>query len=174
MEALRHQSLHDALTGLPNRQYFTERLARAAGETSRPHGDVGIVFCDLDGFKQINDTHGHGAGDEVLRQVAARLAASMREGGVLARLSGDEFVILLPDLADDDDAHHVVGRLSAALADPLHVHGRTLHVSASIGLAIRASDTLDADSLLGEADAEMYEQKRTRLARRSSRSATVA
>jgi diguanylate cyclase (GGDEF)-like protein len=156
--AVHHQSLHDGLTGLPNRQFFAERVAAVAEGSADHH--VGLVFCDLNGFKGINDTLGHAAGDGVLKQVAERFGAVLREGDVLARLSGDEFVVLLPAMRDPRDAQRVCARLSAALEPPLDIDGHLVALSASIGSAVTTGAGLDPDALLRDADAAMYRVKR--------------
>ena len=102
LETVRHQATHDALTGLPNRVLFLDRLEKALAAVG-PGSHAGLLFCDLDRFKQVNDTLGHAAGDELLRQVAARLRAAVRPGDTVGRLSGDEFAIILPALVGPDD-----------------------------------------------------------------------
>ncbi|WP_346620460.1 GGDEF domain-containing protein [Blastococcus montanus] len=164
LETVRHQATHDALTGLPNRVLFLERLQATladAGQDGRP----GVLFCDLDGFKQVNDTLGHAAGDELLRQVAARLRAVVRPGDTVGRLSGDEFAVVLPDLADDDDARHLADRVTGCFAEPFRLDGTPVPVGTSVGVAVLGADRdRTADELLREADAAMYRHKQLRRA----------
>ncbi|GIE36542.1 hypothetical protein Ait01nite_095870 [Actinoplanes italicus] len=151
-EMLRYQAGHDELTGLANRRGFTAAMA------ARP-GDVTVLLIDLNGFKQINDTYGHAAGDEVLRHVAGVLRDSAGAADVPARLGGDEFAVLAD--GGPADAERLAGRLRTALAEPARIDGRDLGVGASIGLA--TGPAADADQLLNTADLRMYEEKqRTR------------
>ncbi|WP_432571920.1 diguanylate cyclase domain-containing protein [Kineococcus sp. SYSU DK005] len=156
--ALEHQARHDALTGLPNRVLLRERLTGALAE-----GPAGVLFCDLDGFKDVNDTAGHGAGDEVLRQVAARFAACAREGDTLARLGGDEFAVVCPGVRGPEPLNALAGRLLAALREPVVTDRGTFRVGVSVGAALAAGDPAPhrlAEGLLAAADAAMYDAKR--------------
>ena len=149
-ERLRHQAEHDALTGLANRRRFTDRLRAAAP------GDAAVLLIDLNGFKHINDTYGHGAGDAVLVQVADRLSACIRPDDLPARLGGDEFAVLLGTRADGA-AHEVAARFRAALAEPVRFRGHELAVGASVGFAV--GPAADPERLLHAADLRMYEDK---------------
>ncbi|MFA9446812.1 putative bifunctional diguanylate cyclase/phosphodiesterase [Egicoccus sp. AB-alg6-2] len=154
---IRHQAQHDGLTGLPNRALFMHTLEREIA-TSESDGGVAVLFCDLDGFKQVNDQYGHAAGDELLRQVAARLRAHLRPGDLVARLSGDEFALLLRGGDLDLGAGDVANRITDGFSAPFRVDGRELRISTSIGVAVqRASD--DGGHLLRRADAAMYVAK---------------
>ena len=157
---LHHQANHDPLTGLPNR----ERLTSYAGELDgRP---LAVLLLDLDGFKAVNDTLGHAAGDELLRVVADRLRAELRAGDLAGRIGGDEFVVVLAD-ADQATADGLATRLRAAIGRPLDVRGRPVSVGVSIGVACRpAGAGIDLEALSATADAAMYEEKsqRTRTA----------
>lgn len=154
----RHLAQHDALTGLPNRRVLIERLNRAL---SRGAGEmVGVLFCDLDQFKRINDDHGHAAGDHVLHAVARRLEEQARATDTVARVGGDEFVIVLEDLADRGDAALVAERIRAAIAEPIRSGGQLLHVSCSIGVAVAGGGSDDADEILVRSDQAMYHAKR--------------
>lgn len=158
-EALAYQARHDALTSLPNRVLLSERLA-AALESARTAGTtVAVVFIDLDLFKQINDTLGHAAGDAVLKQVAARLAACIEEGDTLARMGGDEFTAILTGVSGAADAVAYARRLLAAVRAPCHAGEYELFVTASIGVSLFPSDGSDPDTLLRNADAAMYSAK---------------
>jgi diguanylate cyclase (GGDEF)-like protein len=162
LETVRHQASHDALTGLPNRVLFRERLAAALAAVPET-GHVGVLFCDLDRFKAVNDTLGHAAGDELLRQVSARLRAAVRPGDTIGRLSGDEFAVLVPRLAGARAADAVVARVAAAFDEPFRLEGTPVGVGTSTGVAVHpgrsADPSGDAERLLRDADAAMYRHK---------------
>lgn len=160
VERMRYQAMHDPLTGLPNRPLLEDR-ARAALALSRRTGQcVALLFVDLDRFKNVNDTLGHSAGDELILAAAQRLADVLRESDTLARLGGDEFVVLLPDATSPEHAVAVAQRLLAALTDPIRVSGdRELFVSCSIGIACAPEHTSDYLTLTQYADAAMYDAK---------------
>ncbi|MBX7450430.1 EAL domain-containing protein [Mycolicibacterium sp. 3033] len=152
---LAHQVMHDALTGLPNRLMFAQRLDAAMSD-----GEFGLIFVDLDDFKDVNDRYGHAAGDELLRAVGERLQRCLSEADILARIGGDEFAILIDADAEDPDV--VADRLRIALRDPFPLHGWSLRVRASMGLvhAGAGPSTLSSDDLLRQADISMYAGKR--------------
>ena len=158
-EQVRHQAEHDALTGLPNRILFLDRLHQALATWRRQHDRCAVMFLDLDRFKPVNDTHGHQAGDLVLREVAARLRANVRRVDTISRLGGDEFVVLLADIKGADQAAHVAGAVTQALARPIDVKGQALTLSASIGIALCPDDGDDVETLLHHADLAMYHAK---------------
>jgi diguanylate cyclase (GGDEF)-like protein len=151
-----HQAYHDSLTGLPNRELFVDRLAGALARSGRSGQPVGVLFLDLDGFKNVNDSQGHAAGDELLRTVAERLSGSLRSGDTAARFGGDEFAILLEALADELEAQVVADRILEAVREPLELGGEPLRVTASIGIATARDG--DADPLR-DADLAMYTAK---------------
>jgi diguanylate cyclase (GGDEF)-like protein len=159
---LKHQVMHDPLTGLPNRLYLRDRLERAiAGHRRNPTRRFALLYLDVDRFKLFNDSLGHLAGDEVLREVAARLKRCIREPDVVARLSGDEFAILLEHTPVPQTACKVAQRILAAMQAPMHVAGRELQASASIGIAISDPRHVAADDLLHDADVALYRAKGT-------------
>lgn len=158
-EQLRHQVMHDALTGLPNRGYLIDRLGRVLAHLRRtPEQRCALLYLDVDRFKQVNDELGHQAGDEVLREVARRLQGCMREPDIVARLSGDEFAVLLEE-ADPQVAVRVAQRILAALGVPLRVGSREVEASASIGIALGDARYALADEILHDADVALYRAK---------------
>jgi diguanylate cyclase len=168
-----HLAMHDGLTGLPNQRFFMARLAQVlAGWTPEPPtgADVtapSVVFLDLDGFKQVNDTHGHLAGDALLQAMASRLGATVRNGDVVARMGGDEFACLLEGPLPGPQlkrlAQKLFVKMAAPLTLPLPQGGRvTLQVAPSIGLARCPQDGTTPETLLAAADAAMYQAKRSR------------
>lgn len=160
-EQLERAALTDPLTGLPNRTVLEERLTRALTAARRTKTLVGVLFVDLDNFKQVNDTYGHDVGDTVLREVGIRLAGAVRHTDTVVRLGGDEFVVVREDLTDSDQMHDLAGRLIEVLAKPIGRQNDTLVVTASIGLAA-AGGEVTAGELLAQADEEMYRVKRAR------------
>ena len=158
-ERLVRSALHDALTDLPNRRLFTDRLDHALAGAARTGSTVAVLFIDLDGFKAVNDTHGHDAGDQLLVQVADRLRSCLRAGDTLARLGGDEFVILLGDAQGPQEPCDTARRLLQQLQRPFHLDSGVVRVNASIGVALSTSGA--QRSLLSAADHAMYRAKRT-------------
>jgi diguanylate cyclase (GGDEF)-like protein len=156
----REASLHDALTGLPNRALMFERLEHGSLRGRRSHKTMALFFVDLDHFKEVNDTHGHQIGDELLVAVAERLTGILRPGDTLARMSGDEFLILCEDLEDEADAETILARIDDVLAPPFELSGVELAVTASIGSALTASGERAAKQLIHHADLAMYKMKR--------------
>ncbi|HEV7523375.1 MAG TPA: EAL domain-containing protein [Acidimicrobiia bacterium] len=158
--ALEYRALHDPLTGLPNRALVIDRLSQTFASARRHGLSTGVLFIDLDRFKSVNDSLGHSAGDELLVEVARRLASGRRAVDTVARLGGDEFVVVLHDVADDDGAVDIARTIVDDLRKPFHIHGRELVVTASLGLTIApGSVEADAETLLHEADAAMYDAK---------------
>ena len=170
-EQVRRLAYFDTLTGLPNRLLFTEQLMKALAQAERHGQQLAVLFIDLDDFKRVNDTLGHGAGDDLLKQIGTRLAGSVRgldavtrtafdhEGNTIARLGGDEFIVLLNNVNDAVDAGAVARRLVAALAEPVTVQGAELYVSCSVGVATYPGDGADIETLLMNADTAMYRAK---------------
>ncbi len=155
----RHQAYHDALTGLPNRAYFSERLGETIALAQRTDQTCALMFVDLDRFKIVNDSLGHEAGDSLLKVVAARVQACLRESDLLFRMGGDEFAIILPQIASPEDAAFVARRVQEAVAAPATVHEHELAVGATIGIAVYPGDGDSAEALLKNADAAMYSAK---------------
>ena len=174
-EQVRRLAYFDTLTGLPNRLLFTEQLITAVAHAERNGHQLAIMFIDLDDFKRVNDTLGHGAGDDLLKQIGARLAGSIRgldlltrsgmdssggdSGNTIARLGGDEFIVLLNNVHEAIDAGSVARRLVSALAEPVMVQGNELFVSCSVGVATFPGDGSDIETLLMNADTAMYRAK---------------
>ncbi|RAU21504.1 two-component system response regulator [Paramagnetospirillum kuznetsovii] len=158
-ERLNYQANHDPLTRLPNRTLFQERLSRALTRANRAQTIVALLFIDLDYFKQINDTLGHLAGDILLQQVAERLTACVRQGDTVARLAGDEFTVILEDVAEAHDGAVVAHKILGALSTPFDLQGKEGRISSSIGVALYPTDAGDTQSLVKLADAAMYRAK---------------
>ena len=156
---VRHQAEHDALTGLPNRILFLDRLHQALATWRRQHEQFAVMFLDLDKFKAVNDTHGHQAGDIVLREVAGRLRGCVRAVDTISRLGGDEFVVLLADIKGADQAAHVASAVTLAVARPVDIGGQALTLSTSIGIALCPDDGDEVETLLHHADLAMYHAK---------------
>jgi diguanylate cyclase (GGDEF)-like protein/PAS domain S-box-containing protein len=160
-ERLSALALQDPLTGLANRSLLADRLDQALTRTARTYRPVAVLMCDLDGFKPVNDTYGHAAGDEILREVAGRLREVVRASDTVARTGGDEFVVLCEDLDQEVTAEVVGRRIRVRLRDPyVLADGTVVELSGSVGIATGAGPNLDADALLEEADRAMYAAKR--------------
>ncbi|MDQ6735366.1 MAG: EAL domain-containing protein [Nitrospirota bacterium] len=151
---------HDALTGLPNRRLYYDRLKLALCPAARTRKPVGVLVLDLDGFKTVNDTLGHAKGDLVLQAVADRLKASIRAGDTVARSGGDEFIILLPELSEPEDAERIAQKLLGAFGTSFLLDGQEFSITASMGLSIYPKDGVEADGLARNADAAMYRAKK--------------
>jgi diguanylate cyclase (GGDEF)-like protein/PAS domain S-box-containing protein len=156
---IRSLAYHDTLTGLPNRLLFNDRLAVALAQAQRQQNKVGVLFIDLDRFKLINDSLGHGFGDRLLQTVARRIEGGIREADTLARLGGDEFILLLPGLGDVDDAACVAEKVLEALRQPFELDGGELYITTSIGVSLYPDDGADVEELVKNADIAMYRAK---------------
>ena len=161
LSELKHTSQRDALTGTPNRALLMDRLETALA-LARRHGTcVAVLFLDINHFKQINDNMGHAVGDEVLKLVARRLESAVRDADTVSRYGGDEFLVLLSELAQSSDAALIAGKMLEAIAEPSPVGAdQVLHLRASLGIAVFPEDGADAASLIRSADAAMYRAKR--------------
>jgi diguanylate cyclase (GGDEF)-like protein len=156
---LEHLAQHDALTDLPNRALFDDRMNVALAAARRDNSQLALLFIDLDRFKPINDSLGHAAGDRVLKSVAERIRHNIRESDTAARIGGDEFVVLLRSIQSRDDAVRVAQKIGEAIDQPVELDGHGLTVSASIGIAVYPEDGIDAAALSRHADAAMYRAK---------------
>jgi diguanylate cyclase (GGDEF)-like protein/PAS domain S-box-containing protein len=159
-QALVYQTLHDSVTGLANRVALMDRLAQALLDLERRSGRVGLLFIDLDGFKEINDSLGHDAGDRVLVEVGRRLTDVSRRGDTVARLGGDEFVMLCAHRGDSDDLRVIADRVAQAIRAPMTIGGRDLTVTGSLGVVVSDDPHVDPGELLRRADIAMYAAKR--------------
>ncbi|MCY1138427.1 sensor domain-containing diguanylate cyclase [Actinoplanes sp. Pm04-4] len=157
---LSHQAFHDSLTGLPNRTHLIDRAEAAVRDAGAVRDRVALMVLDLNGFKQVNDTAGHQAGDVLLQQVAKRLLGAVRDNDVVARLGGDEFAILLTSDADEAVASVVAGRICDRLRRPFAIDGEEVSIGGSVGIALYPDDATDYEALMKGADAAMYEAKR--------------
>jgi diguanylate cyclase (GGDEF)-like protein/PAS domain S-box-containing protein len=154
-----HQVYHDTLTGLPNRAFFDQHLPQAIARTSQSNQQLAVMFLDLDNFKTINDTLSHAVGDLLLQQVTQRISTALRTEDIVARWGGDEFTLILPNLASASDAAKIARRIADQLTTPFLLHNHDLHVTASIGIALYPDDGQDMTTLLQNADVAMYRAK---------------
>jgi diguanylate cyclase (GGDEF)-like protein len=160
LETMSQSAGLDPLTQLPNRALLIDRCAHAMASAKRRGSRLALLFLDLDQFKPINDSLGHAMGDEVLKTVAQRLTAAVREADTVSRYGGDEFLILLSDVSQPSGVELIAGKLIAAIAEPCRVGGHVLQLSASIGISLYPDDGDDIDLLIRKADNAMYRAKR--------------
>ncbi|HEX8169812.1 MAG TPA: EAL domain-containing protein [Thermoanaerobaculia bacterium] len=158
-EQIKHLAYHDALTDMPNRLLFKDRVTVALSHAQREQSRLAVLFLDLDRFKVINDSLGHNIGDSLLQAVSARLQACVRESDTVARLGGDEFTVLLPRLHRADDAVPVASKIIEAIRHPFHIEGREFFITTSIGISLFPEDGTDAETLIKNADTAMYQAK---------------
>jgi diguanylate cyclase (GGDEF)-like protein/PAS domain S-box-containing protein len=157
-----HQATHDGLTGLPNRYLLQDRIEQAIRQATREKTNVGVLFIDLDRLKEVNDTLGHQAGDELIRIVSQRLRRCLRTGDTVARIGGDEFVLLLPSLLTEGAIAQAKRRVLEATSASCQINGREVTTSCSVGASLFPRDGNDAEALLKRADEAMYGEKQTR------------
>jgi diguanylate cyclase (GGDEF)-like protein/PAS domain S-box-containing protein len=153
---LEHMATHDILTGLPNRMLFKDRLEQALKYAHRKGLQLAVMLLDLDQFKEINDSLGHSVGDKLLQHVGERLSSVLRKGDTVARMGGDEFMLLLPEITQVSDSSTIAQKILTAIRTPLKIEQHQLHITTSIGIAIYPLDGLDADTLMKNADIAMY------------------
>mgnify|MGYP001582203557 FL=1 len=159
--ALESLAMHDALTGLPNRRLLMDRLFLAIAHAHRNKSTMAVMYLDLDGFKEINDTLGHDAGDTLLKMVADRLVAAVRQEDTVARMGGDEFVIGLWELSHADGVAKLVSKVIQAVSQPYTIQGREVSMTASVGVGIYPMHGEAVETLMKSADLALYEAKRT-------------
>jgi len=156
---LQHMALHDSLTGLPNRSLVLDRMSTALAQARRERARLALLYLDIDGFKQVNDTLGHAGGDALLREVGRRLKGCVRESDTVGRMGGDEFVVLLVGVQSPDHGVIVADKIRTALCRPFRIAGRAVSASPSIGIAHHPEDGADCEALLHRADEAMYRAK---------------
>jgi diguanylate cyclase (GGDEF)-like protein len=154
-----HLAYHDALTGLPNRMLFNDRLSVALTQAKRSRSRLALMLLDLDRFKEINDTFGHTVGDELLRRTGDRVRQLLRTADTVARMGGDEFMLLLPEISQPQDAASIAHKVLDAIRQPIQLDGRSVTVLASIGTVVYPDDGEDSDTLMRRADQAMYRAK---------------
>jgi diguanylate cyclase (GGDEF)-like protein len=158
-ELLVHRALHDPLTGLANRRLLMNRLDQAIRRGKRNDTRVAVIFVDLDGFKRVNDSMGHAAGDALLIELGERFVQRLRDSDTAGRLGGDEFAFACEDLHDEHEATHIAERLVGACAEPFRHQGQEVPIRASVGIAVESAVATDAEQLLRQADEAMYRAK---------------
>ncbi|MFA5394016.1 MAG: sensor domain-containing diguanylate cyclase [Candidatus Ratteibacteria bacterium] len=161
-EVIRRLAYNDTLTGLPNRILFNEHLDYEMARAVRRKQKFAVMLLDLDYFKRINDTLGHGTGDRLLKHVGERLVSLLRKSDTVSRMSGDEFLLLLPEMENAKNAQAIARKIIITMAEPFSFNGYVLHITASIGIALYPRDGLDAETLIKNADTAMYAAKKTR------------
>lgn len=161
IEQVRHLAHHDALTGLPNRTLFYDRLTQAIARAHRDNETIAVLYLDLDGFKLINDTHGHNTGDALLREASQRFLACIRNSDTVARMGGDEFTVILCNAGTLENIDRVTRKIIDSIDSPFLLNGKNCSVSVSIGISIYPSDGDTPDKLVKIADAAMYAAKQS-------------
>ena len=158
---LHYRATYDVLTNIPNRLLFFDRLEHSLARAKRYNCGVAVLFLDLDGFKEVNDTYGHRAGDELLLQVAGRLRRRVRASDTLARLGGDEFGVLLERITGLESVVNAAENVIAALSEPFHLGGQELRLGASVGVSLYPENATEASALVSRADSAMYAAKKS-------------
>ncbi len=161
-KALEHMATHDVLTGLPNRRLFNDRIALELARAERNRSKLGLMLFDMDNFKEINDTYGHNVGDQILQIVGKRISNLLRKSDTIARIGGDEFVIILPEQNTMEGTFDIIKRIEEAFQSPIKVEKFDIRVGASIGISLYPEDSQDADGLIKEADTAMYRAKKNK------------
>jgi diguanylate cyclase (GGDEF)-like protein/PAS domain S-box-containing protein len=156
---LEHLATHDSLTGLPNRTLFNDRLRHAIEIARRAEGYLGILFLDLDNFKEVNDNFGHARGDDVLRVIGNRMRGCLRAGDTVAHISGDEFALIVEQQPKPEDTYLIAEKVGRAISEPIMMEGREIRVTASVGISVYPLDAQDEEGLLNAADQAMYTVK---------------
>jgi diguanylate cyclase (GGDEF)-like protein len=159
-QQLADMATHDFLTGLPNRLLLHDRLHVALAQAHRNKNKLAILTLDLDRFKAVNDTYGHHVGDELLKAVGQRLTGILRSGDTIARMGGDEFMLLMPELHQTDSVSGIINKIVEAFKGPFIIEGHRLSVNVSIGIAIYPDDGTDMETLMRKSDSAMYDIKR--------------
>ncbi|MBF0380910.1 MAG: diguanylate cyclase [Magnetococcales bacterium] len=159
-ERIQHQATHDELTDLPNRTLFMDRLRSAISMCERRNTQMGLMFVDLDRFKMVNDELGHAAGDQLLKDVSARMLACIRQTDTVARMGGDEFTVVLSEISVNGDPVKIAEKILQSLQKPFDLEGEVVRISASIGITIIPQDGNDIETLLRNADHAMYLAKK--------------
>jgi diguanylate cyclase (GGDEF)-like protein/PAS domain S-box-containing protein len=159
-QQLADMATHDFLTGLPNRLLLHDRLHVALAQAHRNKNKLAILTLDLDRFKAVNDSHGHHVGDELLKAIGQRLTGIIRSGDTIARMGGDEFLLLMPELHQSDSIASIISKIVEAFKGPFIIEGHRLNISASIGIAVYPDDGMDMDTLMRKSDSAMYDIKR--------------
>lgn len=158
-EAIKHMAHHDALTGLPNRRLFNERIALEIARSKRNHQKIGVILFDLDQLKDVNDSYGHSVGDLLLQAVGQRLLGLLRKSDTVARMGGDEFLLILPEMKQSQDAILTAERILNALSTPFLLEGHQINITTSIGIVFYPDDGTEVDDLIKKADFAMYKAK---------------
>jgi diguanylate cyclase (GGDEF)-like protein/PAS domain S-box-containing protein len=173
-KTIMHLAYHDALTGLPNRMLFNDRLAVALTQAERNQSRLALMLLDLDDFKEVNDTFGHSVGDELLRRTGERVRDLLRKADTVARIGGDEFMLLLPEISRAEDTEAIAEKVLETVGQPIRLGGRAMNVSVSVGTAVYPDDGESADALMRNVDLAMYHAKDSGGARHCSYSTISA
>jgi diguanylate cyclase (GGDEF)-like protein len=160
LDAARNLAYHDDLTGLPNRSLLYDRLGVAIAHSRRQASRLALLFLDLDDFKAVNDSFGHGFGDRLLVELATRVRGGVRAGDTVARVGGDEFIVLVDGVTGTEDAAHVAAKVLDAVRAPFRLDGHEVSIAASLGMSVYPDDGMSSDALVRSADAAMYRDKR--------------
>lgn len=158
-DTVKQIAYYDPLTGLPNRLLFSDRAEQALSSSIRYGRNMAVMIIDVDNFKQVNDTYGHGAGDQVLQDISIRFSSSVRKVDTVSRLGGDEFIVLLPEIAGGETAEIIARRIMKAVSIPFNVPEKEIVVSVSIGIAIFSQEVSGLNELIKDADMAMYAVK---------------